>query len=186
MVIDIKKIFLEDLEFLKYDVHKSHFLLNEKEHYRLLTYITKQYNDIIILDLGTADGYSCISLAQNIKNKIITYDILDKKLPFIDEYKNVAFKKLDANEESEDIIKSAKIILLDIDPHDGLQEQKFIDLLERINYKGYVICDDIHLNEPMQKWWNNIKFEKYDLTNVGHWSGTGLINFYNDDNVTII
>jgi predicted O-methyltransferase YrrM len=41
------------------------------------------------------------------------------------------------------------LILLDIDPHDGIQEAKFLDILRRIQYQGIVIMDDIHLNPAM-------------------------------------
>lgn len=29
----------------------------------------------------------------------------------------------------------------------------------------------------MKKFWNSITEEKYDITNVGAWSGTGLVYF---------
>jgi hypothetical protein len=39
------------------------------------------------------------------------------------------------------------------------------------------MLDDIHLNDDMKLFWNNITEEKYDLTSIGHWSGTGLVVF---------
>jgi hypothetical protein len=126
-----------------------------------------------------------LALLQNPSNKIITYDIFDKNLYFFSEYKNLEFKKLDINEETPDNLKSANIIVLDIDPHDGIQEKKFIDYLIDINYKGYVICDDIFLNKGMSEWWESINIEKYDITEVGHFSGTGVINFNQDGNFVL-
>ena len=126
-----------------------------------------------------------MALLQNPSNKIITYDIFDKNLYFFSEYKNLEFKKLDINEETPDNLKSANIIVLDIDPHDGIQEKKFIDYLIDINYKGYVICDDIFLNKGMSEWWESINIEKYDITEVGHFSGTGVINFNQDGNFVL-
>ena len=72
--------------------------------------------------------------------------------------------------------------------HDGFQEQNFTDLLKKIDYKGYVLCDDIHLpwSPQMDVWWNSLEIEKYDLTDIGHTWGTGLINFHQDKSVQII
>jgi hypothetical protein len=37
--------------------------------------------------------------------------------------------------------------------------------------------DDIYLNAEMTNFWNGLQNEKYDLTKVGHWSGTGIAIF---------
>lgn len=185
MIIDRNKVLEENLDFFDFDLKTYPYLKYEKEHYRLLSYITKLYNDIVIIDAGTSQGHSCISLAQNKNNKIITYDIEDKNFSFFNVYKNIEFKKLDINQENPEIIKSAKIILLDIDPHDGKQEKIFTDYLIKIDYKGYLLCDDIHLNQGMREWWESILIEKYDVTEVGHFSGTGIVNFNKDGNFFI-
>lgn len=138
--------------------------------------------------MGTNVGESALAFAQNRNNKVITYDIqvkFDSKL--LEENNNIEFKLMDINSEDIDVIKSAKIISLDI-AHDGFQEKKFTDLLEQIEYEGYLICDDIHnIYYPnMNPWWNSIMTEKYDITKVGHHWGTGLVNYYKNKNVTII
>lgn len=185
MIINKNKIFAENLDFLSYDTHKYHYLYDRKENYRLLTFLAKTNDNITILDVGTAAGHSCLALAQNKNNKVISYDILEREIPFLDVYKNITFKKMDINYEDPSVLKEAKIIFLDIDPHDGIQEKKFTDFLDSIDYKGYVICDDINLNDGMIDWWKKIKHEKYDLTEFAHWSGTGLINYNNDKNLII-
>jgi hypothetical protein len=182
MIINKKEIFEQNLDFFNFDMASYPYLKAKKEHYRLFTYLTKLYNNITLIDAGTSHGHSCLALAQNPLNKVITYDIFDKDFPFFNNYTNVEFKKLDINKEEPTIIKSAKIISLDIDPHDGKQEKIFTDYLIKIEYKGYVICDDIHINGPMKQWWDSIKIEKYDITDVGHFSGTGVINFNEDKN----
>jgi FkbM family methyltransferase len=183
MVINKKKIFEQNLDYYDNDLESvPPYIKGEKEHYKLLTYITKLYNNITLIDAGTFAGHSCLALAQNKTNKVITYDIEEKDFPFFKKYKNIEFKKLDINKESPSLIKSADIICLDIDPHDGKQEKIFIDYLIKIGYKGYVICDDIHLNKEMQGWWDSVPIEKHDITEVGHFSGTGLINFNKKEN----
>jgi hypothetical protein len=182
MIISKKTLFNEDLSFFDDEILRFTYLKDKTEHYRLLSYLSKNNSNIVMIDAGTSFGHSCKAMSQNRENKVITYDIYEKDFPFFKEYGNIEFKKLDVNKESPEVINSAKIILLDIDPHDGDQEKKFTDFLIEIGYKGYVICDDIFLNESMKNWWDSIEIEKYDVTEIGHSTGTGIINFYQDGN----
>jgi len=157
------------------------YLKNVGEHYRLLTYISYLYDNELIIDAGTCQGHSCLALCQNLNNKVYTYDIDPKDISYITEkYSNVIKKILDINLETDEILGSAKIILLDIDPHDGNSEINFYDRLLNTNFKGFLICDDINLNTGMKKFWEYIQKEKYDISNLGHWSGTGIVNFSNE------
>jgi len=200
MIIDYKQIYNIDTSFFNkyFGSHAVTFCQPRGEHYKLLSYISQQYNGITILDVGTLRGASCLALAQNKNNKVITYDINNTEttpnkwdphvatLPFLDDYPNVTRKIMDINVESADIINSAEIILLDI-IHDGVTEKKFSDMLDKIGYKGYVFCDDVfsHMHPACTQWFENIKIEKYNLTEVGHHHGTGLLNYYNDNSVHI-
>jgi len=38
----------------------------------------------------------------------------------------------------------------------------------------------------MNNWWNSLEDEKYDLSDVGHFSGTGLVNLGTNWSVEII
>ena len=58
----------------------------------------------------------------------------------------------------------------------GMDEDSY-QHLKKINWEGYLVLDDIHLNDPMKEFWNQIDNEKYDITPMGHWSGTGLVIF---------
>jgi predicted O-methyltransferase YrrM len=150
-----------------------------KEHYKLLANISMQMPDnAIIADIGTSQGLSALALSLNQKVKVISYDINDtSKYTYVMKEKgNIEFIIKDALLDI-DRIKNSSIIMLDIDPHDGLQEKRFIELLENVNYKGIIICDDIHLNDGMRSWWSNIKQRKMDITVYGHFSGTGIIMF---------
>ena len=37
--------------------------------------------------------------------------------------------------------------------------------------------DDIHLSRQMDNFWDGLKNDKYDLTEIGHHSGTGIAIF---------
>ena len=195
MIIDFNSIKNTNTDFYKeiFTINEKHHLNSETgEHYKLLTYISYLYNNILILDVGTYESHSSIALSQNKNNKVITYDILDcvdkdKKSKIQSNYKNLEFKIIDINDEDINIIKSPKIIFLDI-IHDGIKEKKFSDMLYNIGYEGYLICDDIFspYHPNMKPWWDSIDIEKYDLTEIGHLYGTGLINYYRDNNIKII
>jgi hypothetical protein len=49
--------------------------------------------------------------------------------------------------------------------------------LVSIGYTGYLLLDDIHLNFEMERFWGSITKEKYDITNIGHLTGTGVVYF---------
>jgi predicted nicotinamide N-methyase len=142
------------------------------EHYRLLAFISKLYNGVNLLDIGSYQGSSAIALSFNKKNKVISYDI-DHQPEIADiKISNIEFIK--GNVLKNEI--TAPFILLDT-YHDGTFEQEFIDHLLKIKYKGLVMFDDIHLNKEMSNFWNGLKNEKYDLTEIGHHSGTGIAIF---------
>ena len=78
----------------------------------------------------------------------------------------------------ESLILSCPLIFLDVDPHNGVMEYDFYKYLKSIGYKGIVLWDDIFLSPPMREFWNKIPSdEKRDLSQWGHFSGTGLIVF---------
>lgn len=144
-----------------------------KEHYRLLMYISTLLNDNIIFDIGTNKCMSAIALSYNPLNKVKSFDII-KLLPENPIIENIEYILGDSTKDL-DLIKSP-IIFLDVD-HDGTYEDIFYNHLKNINWKGILILDDIHLNDPMRIFWENIIEEKYDITKIGHWSGTGLVIF---------
>ena len=74
--------------------------------------------------------------------------------------------------------------------------KNYIKLKEN-NYKGIILYDEIKLGlghsangtrstqHKMSDFWDKVdKIYKLDITNVGHWSGTGLVNF-NNNNIII-
>lgn len=155
-----------------------------REHYKLLSYISNQYNNSLILDIGTYKGLSSLALSNNKNNLVITYDInnldVNKQYSSVKDVNNIVFyveNMLDNKPKFYDIIKKSSIIMMDVDPHDGIQEPLFMDLFREAEFEGILLLDDINLNQPMNNWWNNINIEKYDISKYGHWSGTGLVNF---------
>lgn len=153
-----------------------------REHYKLLAYLSTQCESgETIYDIGTYMGLSALALAYNPNVHVVTYDIVDN-LPAdkktIRQYPNITYKIADCTSKDEIVeIAKAPIVLLDVDPHDGVQEPKIFSALVENGFRGLLFLDDIHLNEGMRNWWNSIPYKKYDLTKYGHYSGTGVVVF---------
>jgi hypothetical protein len=82
-------------------------------------------------------------------------------------------------EEYKNLILSSPLIFLDIDPHHGIMEFEFYEWLVKHDYKGTLIFDDIlHFEKMRENLWFKIHHpNKIDLTSIGHWSGTGVVDF---------
>lgn len=144
-----------------------------KEHYKLLAWISSQINNSKISEIGTLDGCGALALAFNPSNKVSTYDVNtytdQPKWP-----KNVSCKMVN-DTYMNDVVK-CPVIFYDT-MHDGNLERAFVKELDARNYKGVVIFDDIYLNEFMKDFWNGVTQPKEDWTDIGHWSGTGVVFF---------
>jgi hypothetical protein len=162
---------INSLEYQGYFMSKS-----GQEHYRLLAYISQNDNLIDILDIGTLKGCSALAFSVNQSNKIRSFNIGNEfDLNLIPENSEFFIDNILKN-EYKDIILGSKYIMLDT-YHDGTFEKEFVDYLISIGYKGYLLLDDIHLNFEMETFWGSIIQEKYDITNIGHSTGTGVVYF---------
>lgn len=148
-----------------------------KHEYNLYSYLSNKFNDTIILDIGTGGGGSAVAFSQNKKNKVITYDLIDRASQYVSK-ENVEFRFGNFMEDKEIDYNNVSIIMIDVDPHDGLQEPPMFKFLEEKGWSGLLLLDDIGIDWlDMWKMWNSLPYEKFDVTDVGHYSGTGLINF---------
>jgi hypothetical protein len=149
-----------------------------KEHYRMLEELSSKAVGMVV-DVGTLYGSSALALAHNPSVQVVSYDIKNhipdgaviRKVP------NITFKIRDGIKAVPEFVHTTSLIVLDIDPHDGVQETEFFKALVENGYKGTVVCDDIHLNPAMEAWWAGIEQRKEDKTAEGHWSGTGVVYF---------
>ena len=144
-----------------------------KEHYKLLAWIASQFNNVTFSEVGTLDGCGALALSHNPKNKVVTYDIR-----FYEDRaswpKNVTAKLVD-DTYMDEVVKSP-VIFYDT-MHDGVLEREFINELVKRDYKGIVVFDDIYLHDCMKVWWESVTQRKEDWTDIGHWSGTGVVFF---------
>jgi predicted O-methyltransferase YrrM len=164
--------------------HRERIRLYEKHEnqYRMLQWLTWQFNGIHILDVGTRGGTSAFCLADNPANKVTACDIthtykhVDIR-PFL-ERAGIDFIEGDAMALPPSILKSAPLISLDIS-HNGTDEIKFLNLLEEIDYDGIIIMDDINCPRKFPKLhevWNLITRPKVLMPrSLAHDTGTGIV-----------
>lgn len=147
--------------------------------YKFYAYLSTLFNNTTILDIGTRQANSALALSNNPNNKIISYDVV--VWASFSEFKkdNVTLKIQDFMQDKSINYDDVDIILIDVDPHDGIQEVEMLKFLKEKGWSGILLFDDIDpvLWAPVNEIWNNLEHEKFDLTDIGHFSGTGLINF---------
>lgn len=145
-----------------------------KEHYKLLAWISMQYNKAALAEVGTLDGCGALALSFNQKNKVSTWDVR-----FYDDccsFPNNVYRGLITEDDHWKEVLKAKVIFYDT-MHDGTLEREFVAALKKAKWKGMVIFDDIYLNQWMTAFWNELDVRKEDWTDLGHWSGTGVAFF---------
>ena len=156
--------------------HRNYFFdIDFSEHYRLIAYLGTLFKHSVIFDIGTYLGYSALALSHNRSNRIVSYDIIDcKELNFAEELTNIEYQIGDVMQDTR--LLDSPLIMLDTN-HDGVFENKFYNYLKENNYSGLLFLDDIHLNSSMKSFWSSIVEPKEDITDLGHWSGSGLVDF---------
>jgi len=174
----IEEIDLSDLgRYVSSVEHRGYFLEKAgQEHYRLLAYISTLYNGKTLIDIGTYRGCSSLALSYNTNNTVESFDLYElKELTYLPSNINYNIDNI-ASDKYIDMINQSPFIMLDTD-HDGIFEQELYEFLRSINWKGILLLDDILLCDPMKEFWNNITEEKYDISDLGHITGTGLVYF---------
>ena len=162
--------------------HSYYFTLDKGEHYKLISHLSKQCPDgSTVIDIGTFLGYSALSLAINPNVSVVTYDIEEmivqkEGMKSMLDVPNITYRIKNCLDDVPSLLP-APLIILDVDPHDGVQEIDIIQALINHNYKGVVICDDIKLNDGMKRFWEWVPLKKVDITAFGHLTGTGAIVF---------
>lgn len=153
------------------------------EHYRMLAWLSTQYDNIEIFDIGTDSGISAAALSYNKNNKVNSFDIdfsrLQHKVSNCEYFQEDLWNPEIRNKWKARILNSP-LIFLDIDPHEGCREYEFYRWLVENDYKGLLVLDDIWYFKPMRdNLWYKISTKKFDATRFGHWSGTGIVDFGN-------
>lgn len=158
--------------------HKGYFLENPgREHYKLLSYFSEIADEkTVMLDVGTNRGLSALAMSTNPSVEVYSFDLANYR-EISGHPSNVKFV-LDwvTMPQYKALVMDSNFIFLDT-LHDGIFENQFYHYLRSIGWRGILMLDDIKLNNPMKEFWNVITEDKYDISEYGHWSGTGLVIF---------
>lgn len=151
-----------------------------ENHYRLLAYISSILpSGSLVYDIGTKWGTSAYALSYNKNVKVISYDISNPTVGLKTIPVNIEFKVGDFR--TDENILDADVILIDVDPHDGITEKNFYDWFIESNYTGLTLWDDTQHPSAMlgmkTEFLDKIDKEVIHLTSVGHITGTTAILF---------
>ena len=70
--------------------------------------------------------------------------------------------------------------MIDIDHYETIETQ-IINRLKELDFSGLILLDDTTnhpdpvINKCMNRLWDNINESKFDFTQYGHFSGTGVV-----------
>lgn len=176
------------LEFMAWNPQFREYMTKPpgQEHYKLLAYLGKKLAQVkaapVIADIGTLYGASALAFAAAHPTiQVTTYDIVNavpsaQGIKTINQVANIKRKAMSAQIDIDNISKS-DLVLVDIDPHNGIEEDKILKRLVAAGFRGLLLYKDIALNDAMKAFWSSIpaSFKKIDLTEVGHWTGSGLV-----------
>jgi hypothetical protein len=178
-----------------------------REHYSLLHYFSKlfQSSKQPFIDIGTRYGTSALTLGA-LGHTVQTYDIpqsnelttmvasslkMDMKSwlsGVASKGGSIVIKKLnlvDCPDSEFQQVMDADLIMLDTyhKPYTVPFEIEFFEKVLKWKYAGLMLLDDVILNKEMKQWNREIVcnnthgYRVYDLTAVGHATGTALVDF---------
>lgn len=161
------------------------------EHYRLLAALVRLLKPSLILEIGTYRGHSALAMLPELEAnaRIVTMDVvawtdtqdcLLRPEDFQDGRLVQVIVDVGDSQEAErqaDLLRSADLIFVDA-AKDGMLERRILANFETVGLKDgvVVVFDDIRLWN-MLAIWRGISRPKLDVTSLGHYSGTGLIDW---------
>ena len=163
------------------------------EHYRMLPALIEIMDAKIVVEIGTYTGLSaCAMLPQlSIKRKLYSFDIIpfDKftqtvltPRDFSDNFEQIIcdISDFESLKQYKSIFSNADLIFLDA-CKDGRFERGVLNNFNTLGLKegAILVFDDIRQWNMLQIW-HDIEMPKLDVTSVGHFTGTGLVEWKNN------
>ncbi|MES2308904.1 MAG: methyltransferase [Verrucomicrobiota bacterium] len=161
------------------------------QHYKLLASMVQLIQPKLIIEIGTASGYSCLSLKKFLPEhgKVVTFDIVPwKQYPDVilqeSDFADGRLKQQIADLTQPHVFNSFSKLIGEADfmfvdaAKDGVMEQTFLNFFETVRFQKplFIFFDDIRLWN-MLAIWRNIQRPKLDITSFGSWCGSGLIHW---------
>jgi len=181
---DVKALDVSHLRDLS--LNSNDWLPAGQSEYRFYAYMSTWFNNTTILDIGTRTGGSALALSYNPTNKVRSYDLVEQGASSIKK-DNISWNIGDFMEDEDIDWDNVSIVMIDVDPHDGSQERVMMDWLREKGWEGILMHDDIGPGWPdIQLMWDEIPEEKFDVTEIAHMSGTGIVNFGDAHEITFV
>lgn len=161
------------------------------EHYRLLAALVQILKPSLVLEIGTYQGHSVLAMLPELEQsaRLVTMDIVPWTaiadcLLIPEDFRDGRLVQVIADigdsEEAErqaHLIKSADLIFVDA-AKDGALERRILANFDALGLKEHavVVFDDVRVWN-MLSIWREVTKPKLDVTTLGHYSGTGLIDW---------
>ena len=161
------------------------------EHYRFLAGLVHVLQPRTVVEVGTYRGLSSLALAHRLPpgGRVVTFDVSPWR-----EVGGQCLRDADLADgrivpvcadltESEvfeahrDTLESASLMFIDA-AKDGSMEQRLLDRMETLRCREplVVVFDDIRMWN-MLAIWRGIARPRFDAVSLGHWSGTGMVEW---------
>jgi predicted O-methyltransferase YrrM len=160
-------------------------------HYRLLAALVEELRPRSVVEIGTFTGLSALAIlpALPTDGQLVTIDVIpwyEISGTFLKNSDFVGGKLTqivcDLREAQtctmhSSLLREADLIFVD-GPKDGVFERKLAQNFDLLGLKpgALVVFDDIRIWN-MLRIWQEIAHPKLDLTGLGHWTGTGLVDW---------
>jgi predicted O-methyltransferase YrrM len=160
-------------------------------HYRLLAALVEELRPRRVVEIGTFTGLSALAIlpALPTDGQLVTIDVIpwDKISGTFLKNSDLVGGKLtqivcDLREAQTctlhaSLLREADLVFVD-GPKDGVFERKLAQNFDLLGLKPgvLVVFDDIRIWN-MLRIWQEIAHPKLDLTGLGHWTGTGLVDW---------
>lgn len=159
-------------------------------HYRFLAALCRILEPQLAVEVGTFTGMSALAFAEHLPANahVVTYDVVPwrdfgaRAVVTADDFGDRLEQRIgdladtSVFDRDRDLLAEADLLFVD-GPKDGSFEQKFLPRLIELRKggkRGLLVLDDIRVLN-MVEFWHTLRGPKLDVTSLGHWSGTGLV-----------
>lgn len=158
------------------------------EHYKLIVALMEEVKPKLVVEIGTYTGLSALAFLRS-PGRLVTFDVVPwKRFPgtYLREQDFAAgrFEQIVADlgdpsaaDRYAALLREADLVFVDA-AKDGVLERRILANFERVKLRPgtLVLFDDIRVWNMLDIW-RGIAHPKIDLTSLGHYSGTGLVDW---------
>jgi predicted O-methyltransferase YrrM len=169
----------------------AYFHLWPGEHYRLLAGLVGVTQPSLVLEIGTFRGLGSLALVERLAPaaRLVTFDLIPwDQIPETclrsSDFRPGRFEQVVADltdvrvaQSHAHLLRSADLVFVDA-AKDGTCEDRLLASFRAVGLKekALVVFDDTRVWN-MLAFWRRLPYPKCDFTSIGHWSGTGVMEW---------